>query len=58
LSRKLGRQNPKEALSMSTLLGAVTLASTVCGLMLGQITAGAQSAGVVLASLVLMTLRA
>ncbi len=43
---------------MSTLLGAVTLASTVCALMLGQITAGAQSAGVVLASLVLMTLRA
>jgi hypothetical protein len=43
---------------MSTLLGAVTLGSTICGLMLGQITAGAQSAGVVLASLVLMTLRA
>jgi hypothetical protein len=50
-------KSPKEAL-MSTLLGAVTLASTVCGLMLGQISAGAQFAGVVLASLVLMTLRA
>jgi hypothetical protein len=43
---------------MSSLLGAVTLASTVCGLMLGQITAGAQFAGVVIASLVLMTVRA
>jgi hypothetical protein len=43
---------------MSSLLGAVTLASTVCGLMLGQITAGAQFVGVVIASLVLMTLRA
>ncbi|HEV2546951.1 MAG TPA: hypothetical protein VGU20_06415 [Stellaceae bacterium] len=43
---------------MTTLLGAVTLASTVCGLMLGQISAGAQFAGVVLASLVLMSLRA
>jgi hypothetical protein len=50
-------KSPKEAF-MSTLLGAVTLASTVCGLMLGQISAGAQFAGVVLASLVLMTLRA
>lgn len=43
---------------MSTLLGAVTLASTVCGLMLGQISAGAPFAGVVIASLVVMTLRA
>lgn len=43
---------------MSTLLGAVTLASTVFGLALGQISAGAQFAGVVLASLVLMSLRA
>jgi hypothetical protein len=53
----LHKSGPKEAL-MSTLLGAVTLASTVCGLMLGQISAGAQFAGVVLASLVLMSLRA
>ncbi len=43
---------------MSTLLGAVTLASTVCGLILGQISAGAPFAGVVIASLVVMTLRA
>ena len=42
---------------MSTLVGAVTLASTVCGVMLGQITAGAPVAGVVIASLVLMTVR-
>ena len=43
---------------MSTLLGAVTLASTVCGLILGQISVGAPFAGVVIASLVVMTLRA
>jgi hypothetical protein len=43
---------------MSSLLGAVTLASTLSGLMLGQITAGAEFAGVIIASLVLMTLRA
>ena len=43
---------------MSSLLGAVTLASTVCGLMLGQITVGAQFAGVVIGALVLMTVRA
>jgi hypothetical protein len=43
---------------MSSLLGSVTLASTVCGLMLGQITVGAPFVGVILASLVLMTLRA
>jgi len=43
---------------MGTLVGAVTLASTICGLLLGQITAGTQLAGVVVASLVLMTLRA
>ncbi|HZB93550.1 MAG TPA: hypothetical protein VE397_19030 [Stellaceae bacterium] len=42
---------------MSSLLGAVTLASAVCGLVLGQISAGAQFAGVVLASLVLISLR-
>ncbi|HYM04684.1 MAG TPA: hypothetical protein VET85_17160 [Stellaceae bacterium] len=43
---------------MSSLVGAVTLASTVFGLLLGQITVGAPVAGVVIASLVLMTLRA
>jgi hypothetical protein len=43
---------------MTTLVGAVTLGSVVCGLLLGQIAGGAQFAGVVLASLVLMTLRA
>jgi hypothetical protein len=43
---------------MSSLLGAVTLASTLSGLMLGQITAGAEFAGVIIASLVLMTVRA
>jgi hypothetical protein len=43
---------------MTSLVGAVTLASTMCGLLLGQITAGTQLAGVVIASLVMMTLRA
>ena len=42
---------------MSTLIGAVTLASTVFGLLIGQITAGAEFAGVIIASLVLMSLR-
>ncbi|HXP30452.1 MAG TPA: hypothetical protein VN832_05135 [Stellaceae bacterium] len=42
---------------MSTLIGTVTLASTLCGVLLGQITAGAEFAGVVIASLVLITLR-
>jgi hypothetical protein len=54
----LSEAQPEGDPAMSALLGAVTLASTVCGLMLGQITAGAQSAGVVIAALVLMTLRA
>ena len=43
---------------MSSLIGTVTLASTVFGLLLGQITAGAEFAGVVIASLVLISLRA
>jgi hypothetical protein len=43
---------------MTSLVGAVTLASTMCGLLLGQITAGTQVVGVVIASLVLMTVRA
>jgi hypothetical protein len=42
---------------MTSLIGAVTLASTMCGLLLGQITAGSQVVGVVIASIVLMTLR-
>ncbi len=43
---------------MSNIIGAVTLASTVCAALLGQITAGAEFAGVILASLVLMSVRA
>jgi hypothetical protein len=43
---------------MSTLIGGVTLASTLCGVLVGQITAGAEFAGVVIASLLVMTLRA
>lgn len=43
---------------MSSLIGTVTLASTVFGVLLGQITAGAEFAGVVIASLVLISLRA
>jgi hypothetical protein len=43
---------------MSSLVGTVTLASTVCAVLLGQITAGAEFAGVVIASLVLISLRA
>ncbi len=42
---------------MSTLVGTVILASTLFGVLLGQITAGAEVAGVIIASLVLMTLR-
>jgi hypothetical protein len=43
---------------MSTLIGGVTLASTLVGVLVGQITAGAEFAGVVIASLLVMTLRA
>lgn len=43
---------------MSSLIGTVTLASTVFGVLVGQITAGAEFAGVVIASLVLMSVRA
>jgi hypothetical protein len=43
---------------MTSLVGAVTLVSAMCGLLLGQITAGTQLAGVVVASLVLISLRA
>jgi hypothetical protein len=43
---------------MSTLIGGVTLASTLFGALVGQIATGAEFAGVVIASLVLMSLRA
>jgi hypothetical protein len=43
---------------MSTLIGGVTLASTLVGALCGQIATGAEFAGVVIASLVIMTLRA
>jgi hypothetical protein len=43
---------------MSSLIGTVTLASTLFGVLFGQITAGAEFAGVIIASLVLMTMRA
>ncbi|HYL34134.1 MAG TPA: hypothetical protein VEU53_13425 [Stellaceae bacterium] len=42
---------------MSTLIGGVTLASTLFGVLVGQIAAGAEFAGVVIASLVVMSLR-
>ncbi len=43
---------------MSTLIGGVTLVSTLFGVLTGQIAAGAEFAGVVIASLVVMSLRA
>lgn len=43
---------------MSSLIGTVTLLSTLSGVLFGQITAGAEFAGVVIASLILMTVRA
>ena len=43
---------------MSSLIGTVTLASTFFGVLLGDITAGAEFAGVIIASLVLISLRA
>ena len=42
---------------MSTLVGTVILGSTLFGVLLGQITGAAEVAGVVIGSLVLMTLR-
>jgi len=42
---------------MSFLVGSVILASTVAGVLLGQIAFGAEVAGVAIASLVLMTLQ-
>jgi hypothetical protein len=43
---------------MSWLVGAVTVASAVTGVMLGQVTAGFEFLGVVLVGLTLMTVRA
>jgi hypothetical protein len=43
---------------MSTLIGGVTLASTLVSALVGQIATGAEFAGVVIASLVIMSLRA
>ncbi|HZS85050.1 MAG TPA: hypothetical protein VFA50_19405 [Stellaceae bacterium] len=42
---------------MSSLVGALTVASTLFGLLLGQISAGAEMLGVLIAATVLMTLR-
>ncbi|MGA2088554.1 MAG: hypothetical protein ABSG66_06515 [Stellaceae bacterium] len=43
---------------MSTLIGGVVLASALFGVLVGQIAAGAEFAGVVIASLVVMSLHA
>jgi len=51
-------RNPDPEEEMSWLVGAVTIASAVTGVMLGQVTAGAEFMGVVLAGLTLMTVRA
>jgi hypothetical protein len=42
---------------MSTIVGALTVASTMLGVMLGQISAGAEMFGVLLAAGVLMSFR-
>ena len=42
---------------MSTLIGGVVLASALFGVLVGQIAAGAEFAGVVIASLVVMSLQ-
>jgi hypothetical protein len=42
---------------MSWLIGTLTVASTLFGVMLGQITAGFEMLGVMLVAMVLMTLR-
>ena len=42
---------------MSSLIGAVTVASTLFGVMLGQIAVGTESLGVLIGAAVLMTLR-
>jgi hypothetical protein len=43
---------------MSSLIGGLTVASTLFGVMLGQITASTEMLGVLIAASVLMTLRA
>jgi hypothetical protein len=43
---------------MSSLIGALTVASTLFGYMIGQISIGAEMVGVLLAASVLMTVRA
>jgi hypothetical protein len=43
---------------MNTLIGGVVLASALFGVLVGQIAAGAELAGVVIASLVVMSLHA
>lgn len=42
---------------MSTLVGTAILASTLFGVLIGQITAGAEAAGVIIGAIVLMTVR-
>ena len=42
---------------MPLLLGSTTLACTLFGMMLGQVALGIESAGVLLASVVLMSLQ-
>jgi hypothetical protein len=51
------QQKPLEGPAMTTLIGTVTLAGTVFGALIGQIATGAEFAGVIIASLVLITLR-
>jgi len=43
---------------MGMMIGALTLASTLCAAVFGQINSGTQLAGVILASVVAMTVRA
>jgi hypothetical protein len=42
---------------MSTLVGTTILATTLFGVLIGQIALGAETAGVVIGSIVLMTVR-
>jgi hypothetical protein len=51
------QQKPLEGPAMTTLIGTVTLAGTVLGALIGQISTGAEFAGVIIASLVLITMR-
>jgi hypothetical protein len=44
--------------AMSWLIGALTLAGTVVSVALGQVSAGTEALGVVIAALTLMTVRA